>query len=82
MSDQDSIYGKVTEHPEYPIEDENHFTIAIRPHPYEEPPAVNPMSNARPLKGCARCGFPQFINEWPYQTNGRLHPVHRVNESD
>jgi hypothetical protein len=73
----DSIYGKLTEHPEFPITDENHFTVSIRRHPYEEP-VFDPRFSLRPMTGCARCGFPQFETDWPYQERGRLHPVHRV----
>lgn len=29
------IYGKVTEHPEFAIEDARRFTVEIKPHPFD-----------------------------------------------
>jgi len=51
MSD---IYGKLTEHPEYPVEDSRRFTIEIRIHDYE---AKRTRRSALPDPFCTRCGY-------------------------
>jgi len=53
MSD---IYGQLTEHPEFSIEDPRHFTITIKVHDFEQPkkkPGYTLMFD--PF--CARCGY-------------------------
>lgn len=52
MSD---IYGQLTEHPEYPIEDPRHFTITIKIHDYEQ--SRPRSSRGLPDQFCARCGY-------------------------
>ena len=58
MSD---IYGQLTEHPEFSIEDPRHFTITIKVHEFEKPPkrrlygGSSPWLDAEPY--CARCGY-------------------------
>ena len=44
----DSIYGRITEHPEYPVTDSRRFTVEILPHDFVPD---------RTLKTCYRCGF-------------------------
>jgi hypothetical protein len=55
MSD---IYGQLTEHPEFSIEDPRHFTITIKIHDFE------PTLHRRDRHGwapadpfCVRCGY-------------------------
>lgn len=66
------IYGHIVEHPEYPIEDERHFSVTIKAHAYEDP-GLDPLT-LRQRRGCERCGFPKFDPERP----GRLHPLHKI----
>jgi hypothetical protein len=57
------IYGPVTEHPEYPIEDARRFTVSILPHPFttDDPRGVPPLDwlPAGIERGpqCRACGF-------------------------
>jgi hypothetical protein len=52
--DEDSIYGPITEHPEYPVESEWRFTVTIRRH------AFIPSIDTYGFKQwkCKRCGYP------------------------
>jgi hypothetical protein len=49
------IYGKVTEHPEYPELDERRFTVEIRPHRFERRP--DDAWGYRPQYECEICPF-------------------------
>ena len=57
------IYGKVTEHPEFSIEDERRFTIEVKPHEYEALDRPEPYTILA-KRICGRCGFE------------RMHPIH------
>lgn len=46
--ENESIYGKITEHPEYPITDERRFTVEIKLH--------KPVCETS-ITHCDRCGF-------------------------
>lgn len=54
------IYGPITEHPEFRIEDEGRFTVIIHPHTY----AVDERRWRDNERQCWHCG------------NGPRHPVH------
>ena len=54
MSD---IYGKLTEHPEFPIDDSRRFTVEIRRHEFEQPPKRRAQGFFVLDPFCARCGF-------------------------
>lgn len=63
-------YGKVTEHPELPIEDAGRFTVEIRRHPFEtDDPRGRPPLDWRPgfLDRDIPCKVCPF---------GFSHPVH------
>lgn len=52
------IYGKLTEHPEYPVEDARHFTVEIKPHDYVPPRSRLDATRHRVVDPfCDRCGF-------------------------
>ena len=54
------IYGKLTEHPEFPIEDARRFTVEIKLHDFE-PESESQLQGGRmrrvPGSFCRRCGF-------------------------
>lgn len=52
MSD---IYGPITEHPEFPIEDSRRFTITIKVHDFEE--RKRSRYERLPDEFCDRCGY-------------------------
>jgi len=54
MSD---IYGKLTEHPEYPLTDSRRFTVEIKPHDFEVTRERDNALRRRRSPFCARCGF-------------------------
>jgi hypothetical protein len=70
------IYGKFTEHPEFPIEDSCRFTVEILPHTFEtDDPRGAPPLDWKPgpfddprKPACWRCPF------------AFSHPVHRAQE--
>jgi hypothetical protein len=65
------IHGKVTEHPEFSIEDARRFTVEILPHTFEtnDPRGVPPLGwDGHSSPKCWRCPF------------AFDHPVHRVQE--
>jgi hypothetical protein len=49
------LYGQLTEHPEYPVEDQRHFTITIRLHDFEA--RTLKRGERQPDPFCARCGY-------------------------
>jgi hypothetical protein len=57
------IYGPVTEHPEYPIEDARRFSVVILAHEFE--PWGSSVSRDLGRVGCKWCGF---VEDEPFHT--------------
>lgn len=62
-----SIFGPITEHPEFPIEDDRRFTVVVNPHRYDPVDVYyRPFQEGNREQECKFDSFP------------RNHPIHKV----